>query len=137
MHRIVAIAIAAAALIGLGSTNAQADRRWVTYDEPPAPRHTEYRARTGYVWIEGHWALYDDGWRWIEGHYERTRSNRVYVRGGWVLDDGAYRWRNGRWSDRKKSNRYRDDDRRERKRWRDRDRDDDRRDRRRNRRGRR
>jgi hypothetical protein len=127
--------IVAVALLGAAAGTAHADRYWVTTEEPPAPRYTEYRPRTGYVWIEGHWALYDDGWRWIDGHYERDSATRVYVSGSWDYDDGQYRWRDGRWSDRKKAKRYRRDRGRDRDdRWRDRDRDDNRRERRRNRR---
>ena len=123
--------IVAVVLLGAAAGTAHADHRyWVTTEEPPAPRYTEYSPRTGYVWIEGHWALYDDGWRWIDGHYERESSTRVYVSGGWDYHDGEYRWRDGRWSDRKKWKKHR------RNTWRDRGRDDrdDRRERRRNRR---
>jgi hypothetical protein len=109
--------IVAVVLLGAAAGTAHADHRyWVTSDEPPAPRSTEYRPRTGYVWIEGHWALYDDGWRWIEGHYERERATRVYVSGGWDYHDGEYRWRDGRWKARRKHDRDRRDDRRKRRR---------------------
>ena len=70
---------------------------YVTDASPPPPRYVEAPYRPGYVYIQGRWEHYDNGWTWRDGYYERQRPGHTYIQGRWYADGGRWRWRDGYW----------------------------------------
>jgi len=82
MKKTILATLAAASLLGLGATAANAQVR-ITVG-PPAPLvETVPAARPGYVWAGGHY-------EWRHGQY-------VWVGGHWVGERRGHEWRDARW----------------------------------------
>lgn len=82
MKKITLAALAAASLLGLGATAANAQVS-ITVG-PPAPMvEAVPAARPGFVWAGGHY-------EWRHGQY-------VWVGGRWIGERRGYEWREPRW----------------------------------------
>lgn len=65
---------------------------------PPPLRTESYgAARSGYIWVSGHWDWRNGQWAWVDGHWERAQANKVWVPGRWELQGNYYVWIEGRW----------------------------------------
>jgi hypothetical protein len=97
--------VAAAAVFGLAFAapacmSSGRGALYVTSASPPPPRYVEEPHRPGYVYIQGRWDNYNNGYVWREGYYVRERPGQVFVQGRWYADGGRWRWRDGYWDSR-------------------------------------
>src|SRR5262245_17316819 len=102
--RLLAIAIASAALIGTASGQPEprehrgpkdAPRRRPPppppptpdtagpTEAPPAPREEKIETKAGFVWVRGRWEWKAGKYEWIAGHWERERAGKRWNEGRW------------------------------------------------------
>jgi hypothetical protein len=97
-HKLLVWALAAgAALSAAPGLTGCAGEVYLVETAPPPPRQEVAVYRPGFVWVQGHWARSNTGWRWRPGYYERERPNQVYVHGRWERRGNSYIWIEGRW----------------------------------------
>jgi WXXGXW repeat (2 copies) len=65
---------------------------------PPAPLEVSYASRSGYVWVQGHWAWINGQYQWVGGYYEPERVGSVWVDGYWGMNGGRWGWSDGYWT---------------------------------------
>jgi hypothetical protein len=108
MKRIVAIAFAACAAIGLARA-ASAQEYYgpeslppqpapppaavEDYGPPPAPSMPAERA----YWVRGHWDWNGVQYVWVGGHYVERPAGLYWEPGRWVARDGQWVWIGGHW----------------------------------------
>jgi hypothetical protein len=67
------------------------------HSAPPAPTVDYYDDRDGSIWVEGHWAWYNQTWNWRPGYWIAARPGFVYTQGYWDQRGDRYLWTRGRW----------------------------------------
>jgi hypothetical protein len=66
---------------------------------PPAPQYETPAARSGFVWVQGHYEWKNGAYSWTRGHWERARAAKVWVPGSWAAQGGRWVWTPGQWAD--------------------------------------
>lgn len=64
---------------------------------PPSPRYETPAARSGYVWIRGHYEWRTGAYKWVRGHWEGAKAASVWVPGSWSLRGNRWTWTPGHW----------------------------------------
>ncbi len=70
----------------------------VVDDAPPEPRYEAApAARSGYVWVRGHWEFRNNRWKWKRGYWKASRASHVWVAGHWERRGNRHHWVAGHW----------------------------------------
>jgi hypothetical protein len=92
------IAAAMAAALGAGVAVPSYADVVVVRTAPPPPRHEVVpHARSGYIWVAGHWDWNGRRNVWVRGKWERNRNGYVYHPTVWEQRDGRWVMERGGW----------------------------------------
>jgi hypothetical protein len=70
---------------------------WPT-SAPPAVRYENPgAARSGHIWIRGHWQWSNGQYEWVPGHWERAKAGHQWHDGEWRNQGGQWVWIQGEW----------------------------------------
>jgi len=95
----VALAASVPACVFSASGRVRTNGGMVVTEAPPAPQNEVIEARSGYVWVHGHWT-WQGRWVWTAGHWERERANQQWAEGRWDQRGNQWVWVEGSWTTR-------------------------------------
>jgi hypothetical protein len=93
------VVVAAMLAASLGSIALPAGAEIIVRVAPPEARMERVpEARSGRVWVAGHWEWRGNRHHWVKGKWIRERHGYVYNQPNWTERDGRWHMSQGNWS---------------------------------------
>lgn len=97
MKNIFKIALLTIGLVCFSGNKAEAQVVVVKPNKPKVLVVKPTKAKSGHVWVNGHWKWNGKKYVWVKGHWKKQKVGHVWVPGHWKKVKGGHQWVPGHW----------------------------------------